>query len=420
MTAPTTSRGGLGAPFWRLFASSGTSNLSDGVLAAALPLLAATLTRDPLAVSALASLAFLPWLLFALPAGTLVDRVNRRTVMAVANMGRGVMLAGMATAVASGVASLPLLYAAAFGLGCAETVYDSAARAMLPAVVGRSQLERGNSLLTTVESIGNIFLGAPIGAWLFAIAASIPLWGNAGAYLLAAVLILTVAGRFRPERSVRTSVRADMAEGLRWLARHRLLRTLMLTTGVAGLLQSLVNGIMVLFALQNLGMSERGFGVLLACGGVGAVLGSVLSPRLTRWWGRTTAMGVCDLIGPLAVVALALLQHPVAGAVLFAVVAGSVSAFNVQIMSVRQALIPDALFGRVQGAYRMVIWGGIPLGSLAGGALGGAFGLTAVFAVAGGAGALVSLATWAVLHRHRAGIEAAFVEEASPADPVTA
>ena len=401
----------LGAPFWRLFASSGASNLSDGVLQAALPLLAATLTRDPLAVSALASLAFLPWLLFALPAGTLVDRVNRRTAMAAANVARGVLLAGMAVAVATGVASLPLLYVLAFLLGCAETVYDSAARAMLPAVVARSQLERGNSLLSTAESVGNIFLGAPVGAWLFAIAASIPLWGNAGAYLVAAGLILTVAGRHRAERAARTSVRADMGEGLRWLARHLLLRTLMVTTGLSALLQSLVNGIMVLFALQNLGLSERGFGVLLAVAGVGAVLGSVFSPRLTAWLGRTRAMGLCELTGSVALVVMALAQQPVVGMAMFAVSAGSISAFNVQIMSVRQAIIPEALFGRVQGAYRTVIWGGIPLGSVAGGALGGAFGLTTVFAVAGGAGVLVALATWAVLHRHRRLIAAAFAHE---------
>jgi MFS family permease len=401
----------LGGPFWRLFASSSASNLSDGVLQAALPLLAATLTRDPLAVSALASLAFLPWLLFALPAGTLVDRMNRRTAMAAANIGRGVLLAGMAVAVSTGLASLPLLYVLAFLLGCAETIYDSAARAMLPAVIDRSQLERGNSLLTTAESVGNIFLGAPIGAWLFAIAASIPLWGNAGAYLLAAGLILVVAGRFRPERAARTSVRADMVEGLRWLARHRLLRTLMVTTGLSSVLQSLVNGIMVLFALENLGLSERGFGVLLAVAGVGAVLGSVLSPRLTARLGRPATMGLCELTGAAALVVMAIVQHTAVGMAMFALSAGAVSAFNVQIMSVRQAIIPEALFGRVQGAYRTVIWGGIPLGALAGGALGGAFGLTAVFALAGGLGIGVALATWAVLHRHRADIEAAFAQE---------
>jgi predicted MFS family arabinose efflux permease len=384
------------------------------VLQAALPLLAAALTRDPLAVSALASLAFVPWLLFALPAGTLVDRMNRRTAMAAANIARAALLAGMATAVSAGAASLPLLYACAFALGCAETVYDSAARAMLPAVIPSSQVERGNSLLTTAESVGNIFLGAPIGAWLFAIAASIPLWGNAGAYLLAAGLILIVAGRFRPERAIRTSVRADMAEGLCWLARHRLLRTLMVTTGLTGLLQSLVNGIMVLYALENLGLSERGFGVMLAVAGIGAVLGSVLSPRLTAWLGRSAAMGLCELASALALVTMALVQQPAVGMICFAVSAGAVSSFNVQIMSVRQVLIPQALFGRVQGAYRTVIWGGIPLGTLAGGALGGTFGLTTVFAVAGVLGIGMALVTWSVLRRHRRQIEDAFARPPEP------
>jgi MFS family permease len=129
---------------------------------------------------------------------------------------------------------------------------------------------------------------------------------------------------------------------------------------------------------------------------------------------RPAAMGLCELASALAVLTMALVQQPVVGMVLFAVSAGSVSAFNVQIMSVRQALIPEALFGRVQGAYRTVIWGGIPLGSLAGGALGGAFGLTAVFAIAGAAGAVVALITWGVLHRHRREIDAAFVEEPEP------
>ena len=129
-------RRALGASFWRLFTSSSTSNLSDGIQQAALPLLAATLTRDPVAVSRWGALAFLPWLLFALPAGTLVDRVNRRTAMAV-----GQRLPGRHARACSpdrsspGHASLPILYAVAFLLGCAETVYDSAARAMLPNVV---------------------------------------------------------------------------------------------------------------------------------------------------------------------------------------------------------------------------------------------------------------------------------------------
>lgn len=398
----------LGQPFWRLFTSSSISNLSDGVLVASLPLLAATLTRDPVAVSALAALNFLPWLLFAIPAGVLVDRTNRRTAMAVANVVRAVLLAALALIVVIGSAQIWMLYVVAFLLGCNETIYDNAARAMLPAVVGKHQLERGNSFLSTAESVGNIFLGAPIGAVLFAVAASFPLWVNTGAYLVAAVLIVTVAGTFRTVRAEPTSVRQDVGEGLRWLLRHRVLRSLMLTTGGSGLAQSLVNGILVLFALQNLGLSEQGFGLMLAVAGVGAVLGSILSPRITKTFGRPLAMGGCELVAAMAVLTMGLVHEPVVGMGLFAISAACVSAFNVQIMSVRQALIPESLFGRVQGAYRTVIWGAIPVGTVLGGFFGRLWGLPTVFVIAGGLGALTGLCTLTVLRHHRHAIDEAF------------
>lgn len=407
MSTGVTTAPRLGPSFWRLFTSSSASNLSDGVMQAALPLLAASLTRDPVAVSAVGALAFLPWLLFALPAGTLVDRVNRRTAMAVANMARGGLLGALALAVASGRASLALLLAVAFLLGCAETVYDSAARAMLPAVVPRSGLERGNSMLTTAESVGNIFLGAPVGAWLFAVAASLPLWANTGAYLFAAVLALTVAGHFAVEPS-RSSMRQDMGAGLRWLAGHRLLRQLATASGLSAMVHSMPQGVLVLFALQNLGLSERGYGLALAGVGVGAIIGSLLSPAVTRVLGRTNAMGLNQVLSGTAVLMMAFWQDPVGGPALYAVSAGTISMFNVQVMSTRQALIPGHLFGRVQGAYRTVIWGGIPLGTLAGGGVAAWLGLPAVFLVSGAGTALLGTYTWSVLHRHRAEIAEAF------------
>ena len=402
---------GMGPSFWRLFASSSTSNLSDGVMQAALPLLAATLTRDPVAVSALASLAFLPWLLFAMPAGVLVDRVNRRAAMAVANVVRAGLLAVLATTVVLDVANLPILYGLAFLLGTAETVYDNAARAMLPAVVPRRKLERGNSLLGTAESVGQIFLGAPIGAWLFALAVSLPLWANTGAYLLAALLALTVAGSFRTVREHQTSMREDLVEGLRWLLRHPFLRPLMAVTLFGALFHSMTTGILVLFALEELGFDERGFGLMLAAAGLGAVVGSLVSPYVTSLLGRTTAMGLTQLLSALAVMVMGLWRDPVVGTACFAVSAGTISMFNVQVMSVRQALIPAHLFGRVQGAYRTAIWGGIPLGSLLGGAVGSWWGLPAAFVTSGVLGAVVALATWAVLHRWQDMVSDAFAHD---------
>jgi MFS family permease len=401
----------MGPSFWRLFASSSTSNLSDGVLQAALPLLAATLTRDPVLVSAMAALAFLPWLLFALPAGTLVDRVDRRTAMSAANVFRGAMLALLATSVVAGFASLPLLYAVAFLLGTAETVYDSAARAMLPAVVPRSRLERGNSLLSTAASVGNIFLGAPVGAFLFAVAVSLPLWVNSGAYLLAALLALTLAGSFRTLRSEPTSMRHDMAEGLRWLWNHGFLRALMAITCFSAVFHTMTSGVLVLFALQELGLSERGFGLMLAAAGVGAVGGSMLSPYVTGLLGRTRAMGLSELLAALATGVMGLTSDPVVGTLCFAFSAGAIAVFNVQVMSLRQALIPDHLFGRVQGAYRTVIWGGIPLGAMLGGGVGAWLGLPAVFVLSGVLGIGCAVVTWMVLHHWRDLIGGAFADE---------
>lgn len=409
---PPLTRSPLGSAFWRLFASSTASNLSDGVMQATLPLLAASISRDPVLVAMVASLAYLPWLLFALAAGALVDRVDRRRAMLGANLARTVILLALAAVALADAASIGLLYVAAFALGVAETVYDNAARAMLPRVVGRAQLERGNSLLATAESVTNMFLGAPLGAWLFALAAAVPLGGSALLFLVAGVLVLTVGGRFRPERAADTSLRADVREGLAWLVHHRVLRQLLVVTTLGALGNSLVNGIAVLFALEELGLDASGYGLLLAAGGVGAVLGSMASPALTGLVGRTASMGLTSTVCGVALAVIGAWPHPVVAFVAWPISAMAVGAFNVQVMSVRQALIPDALFGRVQGAYRTVLWGSIPLGTLAGGGLGSLLGLPGVFVTAGLLAAAAGLATWWVLFRHRDAIARAFAPPA--------
>jgi MFS family permease len=203
----------LGSAFWRLYAASAVSNLADGVNRVALPLLAATLTRDPVLVAGLTSLAFLPWLLFALPAGAVVDRVDRRRAMAGANAVRALALGALAVTVLTGTASLVVLYAVAFTVGAAETVYDSAARAVLPQVVRRDQLDRGNGLLTSAEEASQAFIGAPLGSVLFALAVAAPLATTAGGFLLAALLVLTIGRVRRGPPSAGTSPRASAGCG---------------------------------------------------------------------------------------------------------------------------------------------------------------------------------------------------------------
>ncbi|WP_404312257.1 MFS transporter [Agrococcus terreus] len=404
-------RAALGGSFWRLFGASTGSNLSDGLMQAALPLVAASLTRDPLLISLVASLAFLPWLLFAIPAGALVDRLDRRRAMQVANLVRALVLLGLAGLLAGGLATIWVLYAAAFVLGVAETVYDNAARAMLPRVVRRDQLERGNSLLATAESVTNLFLGAPLGALLFALSAVLPLVACVALYVATAILVVTVRGAFRPERAAPTTLAADIREGLGWLLRHRILRSLVVVTGLGAIASSLGSGIAVLLALEVLGLDEAAFGLLLAAVGAGGVAGALVSPWLTRVLGRTAAMGLSGTAFGIGIGVIGLCPTPVVVFLAWSLSSLAVSAFNVQIMSVRQVLIPDALFGRVQGAYRTVLWGGIPVGTTAGGLLAGWLGIPPVYVIGGVIGIVAGLGTWWVLHRHRDAIAAAFADE---------
>jgi MFS family permease len=400
----------LGPAFWRLYAASAVSNLADGINRVALPLLATTLTRDPVLVAGLTSLAFLPWLLFALPAGAVVDRVDRTRAMAVANTVRAVVLGALAVTVLTGTASLVVLYAVAFVIGAAETVYDSAARAVLPQVVRRDQLDRGNGLLTTAEEASQGFVGAPLGSVLFALAVAAPLLTSAAGFLLATLLVLTIAGTHRPVRDAgpRTTIRRDVAEGVGWLWRHRFLRGLTLVSASTSFTQSMTTGVLVLYALDTLRIGEAGYGLLLTAAGVGAVVGGLAAAPLARAVGRTATLVAGSVLAAVTLGALAFTDDGVVAGALFAGGTAGVLFWNVLTMSLRQALIPEELFGRVQGGYRTLVWGGIPLGALVGGVLADVTSVPAVFAVAGAAELVLAGVLWRLLVVHRDLVGSAF------------
>lgn len=406
----------LGAPFWRLFGASAASNLADGVARAVVPLLAVTLTRDPVLISAVTGLAFLPWLLFALPAGTLVDRIDRRRVMIRANLFRAVIFGGLAAAVLSGAATIWLLFVVVFAVGVAETLYDSAARAMLPQLVRRDQLDRGNGFLVTAETGMQTFVGAPAGALLFALVAGAPLLGNAAVYAIAALLMVTVAGQLRPANAVArtSSFRAELGAGVRWLWRHRFLRELTLVNGVTSALQSMPNAVLVLYVLDVVHLPEASYGLVLVGTGVGGLVGGLVAPMLSRRLGRARTLSLTSVLFPLPLFAMSLTHDAVIGCVLYGLSAFFVMIGNVLSMSLRQALIPEELFGRVQGSYRTLVWGGIPIGALAGGVLASMTNVPKVFAVGGVGCLLVGFWMAGLLHRHRVELAAAYAEPVPP------
>jgi MFS family permease len=380
---------GLGPRYHKLWTASAVSNFGDGLDSAALPLLAVLLTRDPLLIAGVAFANKLPWLLFALQAGAIADRVDRKRLMSAVNAVRFVLMAGLGLAVLGDWATIWLLYVVAFALGVGETLFDNAAQAFMPALVRRDQLETANGRLYGVEIMGNQFVGPPVGGFLFGIAAALPILIDAGTYAISALLILAIPGTYAARRAqpageeIKRRMRDEIGEGLRWLWGHRLLRTLALKLGLLNGMGSAAMAIFVLFAVEILEVSEFGFGVLLTAFAVGALLGTVSAGPITKIVGRGPA-----LIGSVAIFGLTSI---VQGLTSSPYVFGAASAFagigvvvwNVVTVSLRQTIIPDELLGRVNSVYRFIGWGSIPIGALIGGVIATLFGLRAPFLVSG-------------------------------------
>ena len=391
-------RQGLGPEYRKLWTAAAVSTLGDGVREAALPLLAASLTHSPGQVAAVAFAGRLPWLLFALVSGAVVDRVDRRRVMWQVDTGRTLIALFLAAAVVLESTSIPLLAVVAFVLGTGETLFDNAAQALMPAVVGREHLEAANSRLYAAQISSQEFVGPPLGSLLFGlVAVAAPFFLDAGSFAVAAVLVLLMGGTYRASHRLspeRTSLRSEIGEGLRWLWRHRLLRTLALMLGVWNLLTTAGFAIFVLFATQDLHVSNAGYGLLFSAGAVGSFAGSLLATRLMRALGPGTSLLVAVVGSGGASLVVAFTSNAYLVGVMGAIGSLLAIVWNVITVSLRQAIIPDELLGRVNSVYRFLGWGMMPIGAALGGVLGSTLGLRSPFLVTGAVLLAVALLTF--------------------------
>jgi MFS family permease len=385
----------LGANFHKALVASGFANLADGVLWVALPLLAVQLTRSPVLIAGVTVAARLPWLL-APVAGALADRLDRRQSMVRVNLVRTVLLGGLALAVAADLATLPLLYAVAVLLGFAETLFDTSAQSLLPALVSRDDLTRANSRLFAVELVANTFVGPPLGGLLAALGLAVAFGVQAAAYLVGAACLALLAGSFRavgagPAGSTR--LRDDIAEGARFVWHHPVLRPLAIMLGVQNMAFAAVFSVFVLFAVAPgpMGLSAASFGILLAAEGVGALVGTWLAVPAERRLGRVRTLVLSVVLLAATLVVYVLTTSPVLVGMSFAVSGVAMVLWNVVTVSLRQRITPDRLLGRMNAAYRLVGWGTMPLGALLGGILAEALGLRPTFLAAAGI-ALLTLA----------------------------
>ncbi|MES2549483.1 MAG: MFS transporter [Pseudomonadota bacterium] len=411
--------------FQRFITASGMTNLADGIAVVAWGWTASLLTRDALLVAMVPVALRLPWALLALPAGLVTDRVDRRRLILGMDAVRA--LAFLCAALALGLAlplapapeegvSSPWLYTsllvAALVVGGAEVFRDNAAQTMLPALVPQEKLERANGQLWSAELLTNALIGPALGAFLIGLWLPLAFGLNAVAYGLAMLLVAGLAGQFRAVRTDRRGWKAEIGEGFAFLRGVPLLQTLAITTGFWNLFGNLILVALVLHAQENLGLSAQVYGLTLAGGAFGGILGSLLGDRIAARLGPVRTMQAMLAIAGPSFLLMGLAPGPWTLGLAFAVMEFCSFVWNVVSVSTRQRLIPDALRGRVNSIYRLLAWGMMPLGLVLSGVVvslgelvtSRGTALVLPFWVAGLGSVVVAILVWRAIARGFAGI----------------
>jgi MFS family permease len=386
--AAASSRQRFGAPLPRnfrlLWGATALSNLGDGLRLVALPLLATTITDDPRLIAGVTVAERLPWLLFILPGGVWADRFDRRKLRVNLDIARAIVMAALAVVILLDQVSIVALFVVAALLASAEAVVDSSSMAMIPATVESVDLERAVGRLGSTELAMNDLAGPPLGGLLFGLAVAAPFGLDALSFAGAALVMGLMTGTYSSGAVAdpAASMRSRVSEGFGWLWRHRLLRTLALISTGLGTASFISSAIFVIFARDELQLSEFGYGLLLVPGALGGIAGSLVAPRFRRFPLRVTLMA--SVLGAgLSTLLVAAVSSPILVGLLTAVTLGSIMVWNVLTLALRQRLIPNELLGRVGASYRFLVFLGMPVGALVGGLVANRFDVRTAIAASG-------------------------------------
>jgi MFS family permease len=406
----------LGTSFRWLLASSWVSNVGDGIIIAAGPLLVASESRDPLLVAMAWMLQYLPWLIFGLFAGVVADRVDRRILIATANMCRALVLAVLVGTIVTGEVSITVVLVAMFLLGVGETFADTTTSTLLPMIVGKSDLGIANARLITGTVTLNQLAGPPIGALLFGLGRAFPFVAEIVCVTVSVLLVLRLQlpPHGRGQQGAPASVRRDIVEGLGWVWRHAAVRTLVLTIVTFNVTFGAAWSVLVLYSLERLEMGSVGFGLLTSAMACGGLLGTVSYGWLERHVSLGNIMRVGLIIETLTHLALALNTLPAVAMVVMFVFGAHAFVWGTTSTSVRQRAVPTHVQGRVASVYMIGVTGGIVLGALVGGLIAGEWGVTAPFWFAFVGSAIFLVLIWGQLVHIAHADAAALSDEAAP------
>ena len=427
----------LGAGFRWLWSASTLTNIGDGIVLAAGPLLVASQTRDPFVVSLAFFCEFLPSLVFGTFAGVVVDRVDRRRIAILVNLARAAVLAVLATSIATGSISIAIVLLGLLLLGTAETFADLASTSLLPRLVPRESIGLANARLQGGYLLMNQLIGPPIGAFLFVAGMAIPFATDAVCYALGAVLVSRIASSVARGRTAEpgataspptaepefeqasapastTSVWRDLADGFRWLRSNPPMRTLALTIVAFNVTFGAAWSVLVLYAGDRLGMDSVGFGLLTTASAIGGIIGTAAYGALERRISLANLMRIGLLIETGTHLIFALTRSPEVALLTMVVFGAHEVVWWTTSITIRQRAVPDELMGRVGGIYTVGLTGGIVVGTPIGGLLARSFGITAPFWFGFVGSALLVVVLWREL-RHIAHAGEAHPEPAAPA-----
>jgi MFS family permease len=381
----------------KLWSAETISQFGTQVSQLALPFIAITiLDASAFAVATLGTVEFLPFLLFTLPAGVWVDRLPRRMILIVSDYGRAALLASVPVAYAFDALTLAQLFVVGFLVGTFTVFFDVSYQSYLPSLVQRDQIIEGNSKLEVSRTVSQITGPGVAGGLIGLITAPYAVLVDAISFLASGAFLSAIRKQEqRPAPSAEAAkprMRSELLEGLQYVVRHPLLRPQALCTGTSNFFSNVTFSIFLVYAVRTLDLSAAEVGLIFTLGGPGGLIGALLSQRITRRFGvgpTTVAMtllfGGAGFLIPLAPQSF---PHPflVASNLIFGF---SVVVYNITQVSLRQAITPERIQGRMNSVMRFLVWGTIPLGSLTGGALASTIGLRETLFV-GAVGGLLS------------------------------
>jgi len=385
----SSTRGLLGnADFLRLWTAETVSVFGTQVTLLALPLVAATtLSVSAFEFGLLSTVELLPFIMLSLPAGVWVDRLRRRPIMIVADLGRAVALASIPVAFAFDSLTIWQLYVVGFVNGCFTVFFDVAYQSYLPSIVERDQLVEGNAKLEITRSAAQILGPGLAGLLIGVLRAPIAIVLDAISFVWSALFLGLIQ---RPEPPVRLddesgvrpepSMRQEIAAGLRYVTGHPWLRSLAATTAIANFFGSLGTSILILYLVRERHLGAETIGLAFSIGSVGVLLAAITTSRLTRMVGvgrmlTLTSIGFSVAALPVPIASEALIVPAVAASGFLFGYSGV--AWGINQLSLRQAITPPPMQGRMNATMRFISWGTTPIGAIVGGALGTAIGLHA-------------------------------------------